>query len=266
MPKDIPVGDLIKEAERQRKQMEGFADVAPKSAARIEASFKKDKPDLDWITQEIETDEKWIESVEYDVAKAEKTLKQLLKAKEPEAKKPANELDAALEDARKEIEKLRNTLGIAEKIAEKAETDDKRLAPIMAHALQLAAQRISELRGDRVDCPRVVQHMADTVDKILADEFPVRVYIDRVPVFVRDMKMIGGHLTAGEELSKSLEALAKRGAKAFVPELQQNVEKCADVKKQLDTFTANVRAEYEKGIKASDEWRQSLDYKIRNAA
>jgi septation ring formation regulator EzrA len=266
MPKDIPVGDLIKEAERQCKQLEGFADVAPKSATRLEAGFKKDKPDLDWITQEIETDEKWIESVEYDVAKAEKTLKQLLKAKEAEAKKPAKELDAALEDARKEIEKLRNTLGVAEKIAEKAETDDKRLAPIMAHALQLAAQRINELRGDKVDCPKVVEHMANTVDKILADEFPVRVYIDRVPVFVRDMKMISGHLTAAEELSKSLEALAKRGAKAFLPEVQQNVEKCPAVKKQLDELTASVRAEYVKGINASNEWRQSLDYKIKNAA
>ena len=100
MPKDIPVADLIKDAETQRKQLAGFADVAPKSAARLEAGFKKDKPDLDWITQEIENDEKWIESVEYDVAKAEKTLKQLLKAKESEAKKPAKELDAALEDAR----------------------------------------------------------------------------------------------------------------------------------------------------------------------
>jgi hypothetical protein len=262
MPKDIPVGDLIKDAETQRKQLGGFADEAPKSAARLEASFKKDKPDLDWITQEIERDEKWISSLEYDMSKAEKTLKQLLKAKEPEAKKAAEELDAALD----EIEKLRNTLGIAEKIAEKAETDDKRLVPIMAHALELAAQRIKELQGDRVDCPKVVEHLGTTVDKILADELPVRVYIDRIPVFVRDMKMISGHLTAGEELSKSLETLAKRGAKAFVPELQQNVEKCPTVKKQLDTLTATVRAEYEKGIKASNEWRQNLDYKIRNAA
>jgi hypothetical protein len=266
MAKDIPVGDLIKEAERQRKQVAGFATEAPKSAARLEAGMKKDKPDLDWITQEIEIDEKWIESVEYDVAKAEKTLKQLLKAKEADAKKPAKELDAALEDARKEIEKLRNTVGIAAKIAEKAEGQDKRLAPIIALALEQATQRIQELGRDKVDCPKVVEHMANTVDKVLADEWPVRVYLDRIPVFVRDMKMINGHLTAAADLPSALETLAKKGGNAFVPEVQQNVAKCPAVKKELDGLLVKVRTEYDAGVKASDEWRKKLDYKIRNAA
>lgn len=50
MPKDIPISDLIKEAEAQRKQAAGFAAEAPKAATRLEGGFKKDKPDLDWIT------------------------------------------------------------------------------------------------------------------------------------------------------------------------------------------------------------------------
>ncbi len=69
-----------------------------------------------------------------------------------------------------------------------------------------------------------------------------------------------------QDLPSALDTLAKRGAGAFVPEVQQNVEKCPAVKKQLDAALAKIRAEYDKGIKASDGWRKSLEDKIRNAA
>ncbi len=266
MAKDIPLNELIEQAEDRRKQVAKFAEEAPKSAVRLENGFKKDKPDLDWITQEIARDEKWLGEIESDLKQAEKTLKQLVKSKEASAKKPAKQLEDALEDAGKEIEKLRGTMGIAEKIADKAEVEDKRLTPVMKQALQIAAQRRKELSADLVNCPRIVQHLGDIVQKVQTGPMPIDLYESVLRVFVRDMKQIGGHITSSESVSSSLGTLAAKGAKAFAPELRQCTEDCVSIKKEIDVLITKVRGEHAKGLKAAKEWHDSLADKLKKAA
>ena len=266
MAKDIPLDVLLKDADGHCKTLKGFADAAPKAATRIEGGFKKDKPDLDWITQEIASAEKWLGEIEHDIGKAEKTQKQLAKLKEADAKKAAKELDAALDKTAKEIEKLRTTMGVAEKIADKAEVEDKKLAPVMKRALELAEQRHKELSGDLVTCPRIVDHLGGIVAKIQAGTFPIDMYLSVAPVFVRDMAQIGARITSAESVASSLGTLAAKGAKAFLPEVRQGVEDCTATKKVIDAAVVKLRGEYNKGLKSAAEWRSSLADKIKKAA
>lgn len=266
MPKDMPINELIEEAEEKSKQVAKFAEQAPVCATRLENGFKKDKPDLDWITQEIARDEKWLCEIETDLKRAEKTLKQLTKSKDAAAKKPAKELDDALEDAGKEIEKLRATMGIAEKIADKAEVEDKRLTPVMKQALLIAEERRKELSNDLITCPRIVQHLGDIVEKVQAGPMPIEMYESVLRVFVRDMKQIGGHLTSSDSVSSSLATLGTKGAKAFLPELRQLVEDCTTMKKTIDVLITKVRGEHAKGLKSAKEWHDSLADKLKKAA
>lgn len=266
MPKDTPVADLLDEAQTRTKQMGNFTDAASTAATALEAAFKKDKPDLDFITQAIDQNEKWLGSIERDLTAADKLLKQLSKQKDASVKKPAQALEAAADKAGKAIEKLRNLVGIAEKIASKAEVDDKKLASVLAQTLKIAELRINELGADRITVPKITAHMGDCVKKVLSDEWPVSIYLDRVPVFVRDLSAVKGHTLAAGDAEAALQHLAKKGAQALSAELQSHMEKLPGTQKRLSEACSAASAELKNAVASLEGWRKDLDYKVRNAA
>lgn len=157
-------------------------------------------------------------------------------------------------------------MGIAEKIADKAEVEDKRLTPVMKQALQIAEQRYKELAEDLVTCPRIVQHLGDIVQKVQTGPMPIEMYESVLRVFVRDMKQIGGHITSSASVSSSMETLAKKGTIAFAPELRESAEDCTAIKKKIDVLVAKLRAEHANGLKAAKEWHDSLGDKLKKVA
>jgi hypothetical protein len=266
MPKDTPIGDLVKDAAAHCKKLDGFAKSAADQAKEIDTGFRKSNPDYDVMTQTIERAAKWVGEIEHDMAAAEKTMKQLAKRKEPEAKNATKDLDKAFEGAEKAVSELRGTIAVTEKLADKIWNDDKKMIQAMKTARALGRQRLADCSADAVNCPAIVQNLGNTVAKVKAQALPVAYYMQVLKTFLHDMNEVKTHLDESDRITEALGKLATAAGRASLPEAIELGEDCASLKQKLDAELAKVRPQYKEGLTSAAKWRDELEEKIKTAA
>jgi hypothetical protein len=218
------------------------------------------------MTQMIERAAKWVSAIEHDMTAAEKTMKQLAKRKEPEAKNATKDLDKAFDGAEKAISDLRGTIAVTEKLADKIWNDDKKMVQAMKTALALGRQRLEDCVADAINCPAIVQNLGDTVAKVKAQARPVAYYMQVLKTFLHDMNEVKTNLDGGDRITEALGKLATAAARASLSEAINLGKDCAAVKQKLDAALAKVRPQYKDGLMSAAKWRDELEEKIKTAA